>query len=285
MSTKNVEIVDNVYRTKDYTLFKRLGGNRIINDSHVEQIKKSIESNGYIRSPIIVNENMVVIDGQHRLEAVKRLGLPVEFVIAVGADFSECVALNNETTSKWTYADWVNAYAERGNEDFIRIATLAKKYSLLPFTTILYVVNDCRIGDHKAIKNGTFVLSDSDFAHSDEILSTLSKAREHTSKCRGTTMHLLNAIAFAIHVCGVDAQTLLGRLEMYENRMPPVTDTDTALQAVEWLINTNRHEKNRIDLGAARRAYSKKARGEPENPRSDNFKTKYAQTRLQQLGA
>ncbi|MBQ2600753.1 ParB N-terminal domain-containing protein [bacterium] len=85
----NDEIVSAVYRTTDYDKFKTLDGNRTVEKSRVNKILKSINDNGYIHCPIIVNERMEIIDGQGRLEAVKQLGIPVEYK---KADKDKCLA-------------------------------------------------------------------------------------------------------------------------------------------------------------------------------------------------
>lgn len=63
-----------IKRTNNYDMFKRLEGNRFVDPKKVNKLKKSINEVGYISNPIIVNEKMEVIDGQHRLEALKELG-------------------------------------------------------------------------------------------------------------------------------------------------------------------------------------------------------------------
>ena len=60
-----------VFETRDYDQFKKLNGNRNINESQVDGIVHSILEVGYQPVPILVNEFMEIIDGQHRLEAVK----------------------------------------------------------------------------------------------------------------------------------------------------------------------------------------------------------------------
>lgn len=49
---KNIEITGNTYRTSDYSIFKRLEGNRNIKSLRVSKIEKSIEKSGYIYNPI-----------------------------------------------------------------------------------------------------------------------------------------------------------------------------------------------------------------------------------------
>lgn len=59
------------YITRDYSVFKYLSGNRDINLHNVNNIVKNVLENGLLPTIVIVNENMEVIDGQHRIEAFK----------------------------------------------------------------------------------------------------------------------------------------------------------------------------------------------------------------------
>ena len=64
-----------IFEEPDYSQFKYLGGNRDI--THSKKLLESITQNGYFNVPILVNENMEIIDGQGRFEALKMLGLPI----------------------------------------------------------------------------------------------------------------------------------------------------------------------------------------------------------------
>lgn len=66
------------YRTDNYAKFKRLDGNRGVQLMRVKKVMDSVKANGYIYSPLIVNERYEVVDGQARLEAFKQLGIPVD---------------------------------------------------------------------------------------------------------------------------------------------------------------------------------------------------------------
>lgn len=76
-----VKSSEEMFRTTDYEGFKRVIGNRRVMEERVTKILASIDKIGYIPIPLIVNEKMEVIDGQGRLEACKRRGLPVNFII------------------------------------------------------------------------------------------------------------------------------------------------------------------------------------------------------------
>ena len=57
--------------SKSYTLVKHIQKQR----KNLEKIKNQILSDGYLINPIIVDqENLVILDGHHRAEALKLLG-------------------------------------------------------------------------------------------------------------------------------------------------------------------------------------------------------------------
>ncbi|HBL98633.1 TPA: hypothetical protein DDZ86_03250 [Candidatus Dependentiae bacterium] len=47
-----------------------------IRKGHLKEIKSQIEADGFINDPIIVDANtMIILDGHHRYNALKQLGL------------------------------------------------------------------------------------------------------------------------------------------------------------------------------------------------------------------
>lgn len=80
-------------------------------------------------APILVNEKMQVIDGNHRLEAAKQLDLEVYFQVISGAD-SDTMILLNTAQKKWSFSDYVNFYACQGKKPYLILADLSKKYKL-----------------------------------------------------------------------------------------------------------------------------------------------------------
>lgn len=67
--------------TKEYDRFSFLTANRPVDYNHVNKIKKSLQEYGFLDSqPITVNNEMQIIDGQHRFVACKEMGLPIKFV-------------------------------------------------------------------------------------------------------------------------------------------------------------------------------------------------------------
>ena len=116
------KIIGKIYETMDYDRFKFLEENREVKASRVKKIKDSIEEVGYVLQPILVNENMEIIDGQGRFNACVDLGLPIIYMIEKGRGIKECRQLNLGQEN-WTTWNWINSYADGGNVDYQRFRT------------------------------------------------------------------------------------------------------------------------------------------------------------------
>ena len=94
-----MQVVNQVNSTNDYSKFKTLQGNRNVNSLHIRRLKESFKEK-YLLSPIVVNQNYEIIDGQHRFEAAKELNLPVNFIICNDYSLKE-VQLLNTNMKNW----------------------------------------------------------------------------------------------------------------------------------------------------------------------------------------
>ena len=150
----NSEEAYKVYTTKDYSIFKRLVGNRDIPESRISKIVESIQTIGWVHNPIIVNEKMEVIDGQGRLTALQRLKMPVEYIIAEGAGNKECIYMNMNMVN-WKLPDFIKSYAEQGNENYQRLLSLMERYANGNLDIISTAVYRLSKSKHRDIKKGT----------------------------------------------------------------------------------------------------------------------------------
>ena len=94
-----------IHETTDYKAFHILTGGRIPTEERVNDLIATIKKVGFIPAPVIVNENMEIVDGAARVKACERLGLPVYYIIQNGAGVAECVALH-EATEQATKGDF-----------------------------------------------------------------------------------------------------------------------------------------------------------------------------------
>lgn len=107
--------------TEHYSRFKFLKENRPL--AHRPKLIESIKTHGLLM-PIDVDDQFNIIDGQHRFEACRTLGVPVKYRV-VNYGRNELFEINN-TQQRWDFYDWLTAAKNVGHEstvDFIRITS------------------------------------------------------------------------------------------------------------------------------------------------------------------
>jgi len=117
--------------TKDYGIFKKLPENRIVhNEKFIKILMNSMTEEGgkyLVTKPIIVNENLEVIDGQHRLEAAKRIGFEVYYIIMIGAGYKDLLQMNQHRDFDWVLEDWLHCNENIGKEDYKKLDEFIKE--------------------------------------------------------------------------------------------------------------------------------------------------------------
>ena len=118
--------VNVVYETNDLSIFKVMKGNRTPNPQHIRRLASSMKHNGSLQNPIIVNEKMQMIDGQHRLIAARESGKGIYYIIVKGYNLPEVQVLNLNQKN-WTAKDFMNGYADMGVESYIKLRDFCAK--------------------------------------------------------------------------------------------------------------------------------------------------------------
>lgn len=121
-----MKLVNQVNQTNDYSIFRTMEGNRNVNRLHVKRLKESFQK-AYLISPIIVNEKFEIIDGQHRFEAAKQIGLPINFIIAPDYGLEE-VQMLNENMKNWKKEDYLNAYCDLKNPEYLKFRNFMRRF-------------------------------------------------------------------------------------------------------------------------------------------------------------
>lgn len=229
--------IDYVYQTREYEKFRKLKGNRNVLEARKNLIVSSIKERGWIRNPITVNEEMEIIDGQGRFEALQELGLPIEYVISVGATIKDCIALNVKQKN-WSNMDYIRSYAENGFDDYITLLSAIQKYpemNVSSITTIAGYSSTDGAGVGDPIKSGTFHIHNKDCL--DDRLSFCLKALSIIGKGNGRERTWSTCLKF-IYECGViDNILFLEKLEKRRAFIYPVVNTKQAIECMESIIN------------------------------------------------
>lgn len=217
-----------VYVTKDYSIFKRLIGNRDIPESRISKIVESIQTIGWVHNPIIVNEKMEVIDGQGRLTALQRLKMPIEYIIAEGAGNKECIYMNMNMVN-WKLPDFIKSYAEQGNENYQRLLSLMQRYANGNLDIISTAVYRLSKSKHRDIKQGTLQLTEDQYRAAIPRLEYIKPILEEIDdkKLPGSMVTLMQTLIYYYDYPEVDKDRLKYSVEKYiYNATPWVLNTD-----------------------------------------------------------
>src|SRR5699024_2533088 len=117
------EIVNQVYETDDYFIFKFHKRNRTIL-TRPDMLKQAKEG---IVSPIIVNGERIVIDGQNRLPRAMRVGAPVKYINRENLSVDDSARMNTNR-DRWNLKNGVESYGSSGNVEYDRLVDIANRY-------------------------------------------------------------------------------------------------------------------------------------------------------------
>lgn len=150
--TQSSQEVNKVYKTNDLSIFNQIEGNRPPNPQHIRRLSQSIKDNGLLCNPILVNEKMEVIDGQHRLLAAKDAKSEIYYVILKGYDLKEVHALNLNQKN-WASKDFMHGYAKMGIESYVKLREFYKKNSDFSLTDCIAMCSNTSNTGSASISN------------------------------------------------------------------------------------------------------------------------------------
>lgn len=122
----SIKVINQVLQTTDYNLFKKLEGNRAVNNAHVKRLLDSFRK-AKLQCPIIVNQHYEIIDGQHRFESSKKLGLPIDFIVCNDYGLKE-VQMLNSNMANWKREDYLNAFCDLGEPEYLKFRQFMDTY-------------------------------------------------------------------------------------------------------------------------------------------------------------
>jgi hypothetical protein len=153
-----VRVVGKVFETTNYAQFKHRKDNRLIREDNVKSKMVSIKLMGQ-RQPITVDTQMFVTDGQHRLEALKRLNLPVTYIVDDRKMSTNEVAELQRATKPWKADDYAHSFAAEGNEDYKLYQTFRQSFPEFSHSCVLVMLsstNSRNSSVEKNFENGAF---------------------------------------------------------------------------------------------------------------------------------
>ena len=235
-----------IKRTKNYKMFKTLLANRDVRNARVNKIIDSIKRVGYITNPIIVNEKYEVIDGQGRLEALKELNLPVDYIIVNGIGIEECRAMNIQQ-SNWTGMEFIKSYSDEGRASYRWLYTLIQKYPRVQYNAVLAAIAGGIIPAPKTIRSGGFHCEQENYELADMVLEFENRFVDIITQVTGRKDYFLIALGFAYANCEIDEQRMVDILHKNIAKLDSCDSIEQTLDSISEIYNY-RFKGNKIYL-------------------------------------
>ena len=165
---KKVEEADTkVLTTTNYDQFTFLKSNRAIDENHVYKLVKLIKAEGHQKEPVIVNEKLEVISGQHRIKACEKLEMRVTYIIVPGLTIKDAREMNN-SQKPWSFEDHLRCYGHSSHynhQPYKQVDSLLEEYtSLSKAVALVLLAPKTYVGAYNKFKLGTFAVEDYEFA-------------------------------------------------------------------------------------------------------------------------
>lgn len=234
---KHIEANTKIYYTTDYGRFKFLKGNRDINESKVQKIQEVIRLGiDVLRyAPIIVNEAMEIIDGQHRFAVSRELRTNVYYVIHKEADLSIVPTINSNHT-KWRNSDFMNSYIDLKKKAYIELQEFIDAFPGMSLATAIKMFHAGTPSAPEAIeafRDGTLSTKGEKQAY--HLGTLLRDFSEYTSNPYSS--RFFHVMIQLLTVGKYEHELMLKKLKESGRRIEDVKSVKTIIQEMESIIN------------------------------------------------
>jgi hypothetical protein len=234
-----------IKRTTNYQQFMYMGGNRAVDVKHVLQLQAQMERNRemFASQPILVNENWYIVDGQHRYEAAKALGLPIYYIRQKNVGLSDARQLNI-AQKRWGIKDFAQSYADSGRPDYKRLLEIKRDYPKIPLSTVADYLTNARGGGESS---GRFRRGEFHIANESDALAALDLLAEVVKIVgRPASTSLASALQQVIKHDDFDERVFIRKLQENPETLVMATSVRACLRGIEEVYN--RHNKMTIRL-------------------------------------
>lgn len=241
---RSTQPINVIQESTDYGQFKFLSGNRELNVAHINSIKKSILDNGNFltNSPIIVNDNMEIIDGQHRFVAIKELGFAIFYIVSPQASLKESRAMNI-LAKNWQPVDFAKSYIESGLDVYSKYLKLRDEFQVGHRTIMVYSNGAEGKSLPSFFREGRYEIPN--FAKTKYWLGHL-KSIHNTAVTFSTESAPARALLKVLQNEDYDPERMLSQVQKRPSFLRSYSDTESQLRQLETLYNKDFHYRVRL---------------------------------------
>jgi hypothetical protein len=226
--------------TKNYDQFGLYDSNREIDQKHVLYLMKKISRKNLLHvNPIIVDGDMNVIEGQHRLEAAKRLDVPIWYVMGEGVNKSDMSDLN-AGRKNWKILDYVNFWTVEKRHGYDVLSRFINKYPHVPISSLVALLSTSGRCERRELEEGNVNVANE--REAGKVLEYLKAFRDFTDLAY--TSYFIRAVLKIARVEGYDQDKMMRKISMQPRSLVKCVDTNQYIDLLEEIYN--HHERTRL---------------------------------------
>ncbi len=232
-----------IHVTKDYDKFSFLKENRPIVPAKLQRLEACYKQEYFGELfPIKVSPKLAIMDGQHRFLTVKKMGLPVYYVISRKLKM-EHIGVINSTQDRWTAYDCVRYYALQGKEHYMVLEAYMGKWGF-SLTTALPMLSTSGGGSATdAVRAGIF-----------KVTQNLNEANKYAQRVHDFKGHFKSYKNRSFVIACLDAFThpdynhdrMMAKVEYQSMRLVKCTSKEMYLQLLESVYNYKTSINDRV---------------------------------------
>lgn len=238
-----------ILSTKNYDLFREILGNRKIIQRHVSELIDSIQKDNKLAShPIEVDEYYRIVDGQHRLEAAKRLGVDIYYIRTNGSADINTVRLL-QVSKMWTLSDYLKSYVDIGNPNYIQMENFIKKHNL-PIALGLDLIRrqtTSGSGINNIFRNGAFIYSKENEAIAEKAMELAQIIKPYVEKNVLANRYYYRALRYLIEK-GISLKRMKDKVIQIKDKIVVFGSKELYLRRLEEIYNFKTTEENKVRL-------------------------------------
>lgn len=228
-----MKVIGKIYETKNYSKFKKLKDNRIVTGARTSDLIESISKRN-LTVPIIINEKFEILDGQGRFEARKALGLPIPYIIEQGGTIEDCILLNRYN-KPWALADFINTYADQGDENYIRLRELLQNHRIGVNLALRLAGRTNRV--KSTIQDKTLKFSEQDYETVLKTMAHINEIKEALCLTGRVSTVLATAIKVMMDEDGYDSYHMLKACKRERSSFALVRKLEDQLKELSRIYN------------------------------------------------
>ncbi|TGE08770.1 ParB/RepB/Spo0J family partition protein [Hymenobacter fodinae] len=234
-----------VFHTTNYDQFKTITANREVDNTHAHKLAAAIKVRNWLHiKPIDVTKDFEVIDGQHRLEAARLLGVPIYYRITEELK-EEDIAILNANNKNWKGADYLNYWTVKGKAPYIELSRFIKHHPKFSLSTAQELVSGNDSNKHVDFRAGNF--QGGYYLRAIEVAEFLEKILQITKFEYGYETRFVRAINHCVlYVEGFKQEVFLHKIALQPNSVVRCVNHKQYLEMLETLYNYKTNHENRI---------------------------------------